>query len=88
MEVIVNEVQLKKEAREQERIEKLKKEGKSEPVSEATLDAKKEVIICRTNTDIQKRKLDKLMSDPVSKFNDEKMKHFSELHKSSESSLN
>ena len=62
MDVIVNEVQLKKEQREKERVEKLKKEGKN-VVEEK--EEKKEVVICRTNTDIQKRKLDKLMSDPV-----------------------
>lgn len=66
MNIIRNEVQLKKEQREREQLEKLRKEGKVLEKLEKEKDKTKEVTICRTTTDIQKRKLDKLMSDPVS----------------------
>ncbi|XP_057310340.1 PRKR-interacting protein 1 homolog isoform X1 [Hydractinia symbiolongicarpus] len=65
MNIIRNEVQLKKEQREREHLKKLRKEGKVLEQLEKEKDKTKEVTICRTTTDIQKRKLDKLMSDPM-----------------------
>jgi len=68
---IRNEVELKKQQREEQRIDKLKKAGKSKEEIEEALSKykgkekeKKEVIVCHTVQDEQKRKLDRLMSNP------------------------
>lgn len=66
MNVIVNEVELKKAAREKEKIDALKKEGKKDEEIKKLLPEqkpKKEVTLCKTLVDVQKRKLEKLMSD-------------------------
>ena len=70
MDAILNEVELKKEQRIQEKIEKLKKEGKKPDEIKVELEKNKnkkakEVVVCNTATDIQKRKIEKLMNDPV-----------------------
>ena len=70
---IRNEVELKKQRREEQKIEQLKKSGKSKEDIEKELEAsknkkdgeKKEVILCKTVYDDQKRKLDRLMKNPV-----------------------
>ncbi|XP_047145133.1 PRKR-interacting protein 1 homolog isoform X1 [Hydra vulgaris] len=68
---ILNEVELRKEQRIKEKIEMLKKEGKKPEEIKAELEKvnknkkTKEVVVCNTVTDIQRRKIDKLMSDPT-----------------------
>ncbi|XP_065651100.1 PRKR-interacting protein 1 homolog isoform X1 [Hydra vulgaris] len=68
---ILNEVELRKEQRIKEKIEMLKKEGKKPEEIKAELEKAnknkktKEVVVCNTVTDIQRRKIDKLMSDPT-----------------------
>lgn len=76
MELIVNEVELKKKRREEEKKEKLKKEGKTESNEPTKEKEKQPVVVCRTTTDIQKRKLDKLMSNMVSRLFDISFKTF------------
>lgn len=86
MNPIFNEVELKKERWEQDRREKLRKTGLKEHEIQTELEKidkekgvekdKKEVIICRTAIDVQKRKLDRLMKDPVSESWSNKQKEF------------
>lgn len=69
MDEISNEVEIKKEARKQEQIDKLKKQGKTMEEINALLPKEKkkeDVVLCKTATDVQKRKLDRLMKDVVS----------------------
>ena len=69
MDEISNEVEIKKEARKQEQIDKLKKQGKAMEEINALLPKEKkkeDVVLCKTETDVQKRKLDRLMKDVVS----------------------
>lgn len=69
MDEISNEVEIKKEARKQEQIDKLKKQGKAMEEINALLPKEKkkeDVVLCKTATDVQKRKLDRLMKDVVS----------------------
>jgi len=72
MSEIRNEVELKKQRREEQKLEQLKKAGKTKEEIEKELsegkkkeEEKKEVVICHTVYDDQKRKLDRLMSNPV-----------------------
>ena len=69
MDEISNEVEIKKEARKQDQIDKLKKQGKTVEEINALLPKEKkkeDVVLCKTATDVQKRKLDRLMKDVVS----------------------
>ena len=72
MSQIRNEVEFKKQRREEQKIEQLKKAGKTKDEIEKELNehkskqpVKKEVVLCKTIVDDQKRKLDRLMSNPV-----------------------
>lgn len=69
MDEISNEVEIKTEARKQEQIDKLKKQGKTMEEINALIPKEKkkeDVVLCKTATDVQKRKLDRLMKDVVS----------------------
>ena len=69
MDEISNELEIKTEARKQEQIDKLKKQGKTMEEINALIPKEKkkeDVVLCKTATDVQKRKLDRLMKDVVS----------------------
>ena len=72
MSEIRNEIELKKQQREERRVEQMKKAGKTKDEIEKEMNERKskqpvqkEVVHCKTLVDNQKRKLDRLMSNPV-----------------------
>ena len=65
MEYIRNEVELKKQAREEKEKLKQKQSGnKDVSTTSAKTEEKKTVVLPKSLAEVQKRKLDKLMSDP------------------------
>lgn len=72
MSEIRNEIEFKKQKREERKIDQLKKAGKTKDEIEKEMNEyrgkqpeKKEVVHCKTLVDNQKRKLDRLMNNPV-----------------------
>ena len=72
MSEIRNEIEFKKQKREERKMDQLKKAGKTKDEIEKEMNEyrgkqpeKKEVVHCKTLVDNQKRKLDRLMNNPV-----------------------